>query len=84
MFAGDFLGKGKSQILFYCANDGNIWLGAFDNNNKIKWSLVNNCKDFGNLTDKSIRIFTGDLRAAVRPSFYSIIPVTATGGTAPL
>ena len=60
MFAGDFLGKGKSQILFYCANDGNIWLGAFDNNNKIKWSLVNNCKDFGNLTDKSIRIFTGD------------------------
>ena len=46
-------------------------------------SLVNNCKDFGNLTDKSIRIFTGDFTGAVDRA-HSIIPVTATGGTAPL
>jgi hypothetical protein len=60
-FTGDFTGSGKTELLFYCANDGNFWFGTFIDKTLI-WSNgpVNNCKSFGDLTRASIRFFTGD------------------------
>jgi hypothetical protein len=58
-FTGDFTGDGKTDMLFYCANDGNWWLGR-STGTELQWSVAGNTRGFGDLTRPAIRFFTGD------------------------
>lgn len=68
IWAADFAGTGKTDILFYYPGDKNWWLGQFGTNNQIAWSLAGNTAGFGQVGDgRPIRIgdFTGDGKADV-------------------
>lgn len=58
LFTDDFSGQGRTDVLFYCANDGNWWQGRFGEG-RIGWSLAGNTAGFGDLTRASILLFTG-------------------------
>ncbi len=64
-FTGDFTGGGRTEVLFYCANDGNWWL-ARDDGTHLEWSVAGNTKGLGDLTRPAIRLFTGDFTGAGR------------------
>ncbi len=64
-FTGDFTGSGRTEVLFYCANDGNWWL-ARDDGSQLAWSVAGNTKGLGDLTRGAIRLFTGDFTGAGR------------------
>ncbi|MBD1911907.1 MULTISPECIES: VCBS repeat-containing protein [unclassified Leptolyngbya] len=38
---GNFTADGRTDVLFYCADDGNWWLGS-SNGQQLQWSLVGN------------------------------------------
>lgn len=64
-FTGDFSGSGRTEVLFYCADDGNWWLARHDGTT-LHWQVVNNSSAFGNLTRPAIRFFTGDFTGSGR------------------
>jgi hypothetical protein len=57
IFAVDFTGDGKTDMLFYCATDGNWWLGTSGGTN-LTWAIVSNTSNFGDRNRAAIRIFT--------------------------
>ena len=59
LFTGDFTGDGRQDVLFYCANDGNWWLGQLGTG-KLVFNTIGNTAGFGDLTRNAIRLFTGD------------------------
>jgi hypothetical protein len=59
MFVGDLDGDQKTDVLFYSAADGNWWMGISDGH-ALSWRLAGNVSGFGDLTDPSRRLFTGD------------------------
>jgi hypothetical protein len=58
-FIGDFARDGREDILFYNAGDHNWWLGR-QPAGQFLWRPVGNTSNFGDLTRKGIRFFTGD------------------------
>jgi len=60
IWIGNFTGSGRTEVLFYCADDGNWSIGTFNGTN-YDWELANNCLGFGSLLRNSIKIWTGDL-----------------------
>ncbi|WP_197285431.1 M6 family metalloprotease domain-containing protein, partial [Planktothricoides sp. SR001] len=58
-FSGDFSGDGRTDVLFYCASDGNWWLGRSDGQ-RLNWGFAGNTVGFGSLTRDEIRFFSGD------------------------
>ena len=68
IWAADFAGTGKADILFYFPGDKNWWLGQFDGNNQLTWALAGNTTGFGQVWDGRpfwINDFTGDGKADV-------------------
>ncbi len=68
IWTADFAGTGRTDVLFYFPGDKNWWLGQFDANNKLVWSLAGNTAGFGQVWDgRPFRIadFTGDGKADV-------------------
>lgn len=68
IWAADFAGNGKTDILFYFPGDKNWWLGQFDANNQLSWSLAGNTAGFGQVWDGRpiwVADFTGDGKADV-------------------
>lgn len=59
IFAGNFAGDGRQDILFYHAGDHNWWLGRFQGG-PLTWSRIGVTIGFGNLLRTGIRFFTGD------------------------
>lgn len=49
-WTGDFLGDGRTAILFYHPPDGNWWIGHHDGT-QFGWQLVTNTSGFGDLAD---------------------------------
>ena len=58
-WTGDFAGDGKTDVLFYYPGDKNWWLGRFDANGKLNWSLAGNTAGFGQVGDGR-PFWTGD------------------------
>jgi hypothetical protein len=59
LFARDFTGDGKTDLMFYYAGDGNIWLGR-SVGSAFAWGLASNVSGFGNLLGRSHALYTGD------------------------
>jgi hypothetical protein len=55
----DFDGDGKSDLLFYYAGDGNIWLGRFAGD-ALSFSRLGSAANFGSLLDPARVLFSGD------------------------
>ena len=51
IWTGDFSGNGKTDLLFYYPGDNNWWLGEFDAQNQLTWSLAGNTAGFGQVWD---------------------------------
>src|SRR5215211_8563022 len=51
IWAGDFTGDGRADVLFYFPGDNNWWLGQFGSNNQLNWGLVGNTAGFGQVGD---------------------------------
>ena len=49
-WVGDFIGSGKSEVLFNYVGDGNWWLGTMVNG-QLLFAMVGNTIGFGNLAD---------------------------------
>lgn len=60
IWTGNFSSSGRTEVLIYCAEDGDWSIGTF-NGSKYDWVLANNCLGFGSLLRNSIKIWTGDL-----------------------
>jgi hypothetical protein len=58
-FVADFDGDGASDLLFYYAGNGDIWLGRFTGET-LSFGRFGNASGFGNLLDASRALFTGD------------------------
>ncbi|WP_237527166.1 hypothetical protein, partial [Streptomyces sp. SID337] len=56
-WAGDFLGNGRTHLLFCYPCDQNWWLGSAESGRLI-WSLVGNTAGFGDVTHNPF--WTGD------------------------
>jgi len=50
-WVGNFDGQGGKDILFYYPGDENWWVGRFDNNGVLRWTLDGNTTAFGNVGD---------------------------------
>jgi hypothetical protein len=59
LFAEDFTGDRKTDILFYYAGDGNWWLGR-STGTAFTWGIASNSADYGNLLERQHQLFTGD------------------------
>jgi hypothetical protein len=59
IFAGDFNGDGKSDVLFYYNGDGNWWMGL-STGSALNWRLAGNTRGFGDLLDRAHRFVQGD------------------------
>lgn len=67
-WVGDFAGDGKSDILFYFPADRNWWLGRFNSDGVLNWSLAGNTAGFGQVWDGRpfwVGDFAGDGRTDV-------------------
>ena len=51
IWAADFAGVAKTDILFYFPGDRNWWLGQFGSNGQLSWSLAGNTAGFGQVWD---------------------------------
>ncbi len=51
IWAADFAGTGKTDILFYFPGDKNWWLGQFGTTGQISWNLAGNTTGFGQVWD---------------------------------
>ncbi len=60
MMAGDFNGDGKTDLGFYSATDGSIWLGL-SSGTSFAWSSVSNTAASGNLIDWNHRLYAADV-----------------------
>ncbi len=63
IWAGDFAGTGRTDILFYSPGDRNWWLGQFGLNGQLSWTLAGNTAGFGQVFDGRpiwVGDFTGD------------------------
>jgi hypothetical protein len=68
IWAADFTGSGRVDLLFYFPGDQNWWLGQFGANNQLAWTLAGNTAGFGQVWDgRPFRIgdFTGNGKADV-------------------
>jgi hypothetical protein len=68
IWAADFAGTGRTDILFYYPGDRNWWLGQFGTNNQLSWNLAGNTSGFGQVWDGRpfwIGDFSGDGKADV-------------------
>ncbi len=68
IWAADFAGSGKADILFYFHGDYNWWLGQFGPNNDLSWTLAGNTAQFGQVWDGRpmwVQDFTGNGKADV-------------------
>jgi hypothetical protein len=68
IWAANFAGTGKVDILFYFPGDKNWWLGQFNAANQLTWNLAGNTAGFGQVWDGRpfwIADFNGDGRADV-------------------
>jgi len=68
IWAANFAGTNKADILFYYPGDRNWWLGQFSNTNQLAWNFAGNTSGFGQVWDGRpfwIADFTGDGRADV-------------------
>jgi hypothetical protein len=60
VFAGDFTGDGKTDMLmYYGASDNTWWLGTSDGS-KLAWAGAGDSKPYGNMADNAHVFFTGD------------------------
>jgi hypothetical protein len=51
IWAADFAGAAKTDLLFYFPGDGNWWLGQFGANGQIGWTFAGNTLGFGQVWD---------------------------------
>ena len=51
IWAADFAGVGRSDLLFYSPRDRNWWLGQVTNAGQLSWTLAGNTSGFGQIWD---------------------------------
>jgi hypothetical protein len=51
IWAADFTGNRKADILFYYPGDRNWWIGQFGGDNRLSWNLAGNTAGFGQVWD---------------------------------
>jgi GxGYxY sequence motif in domain of unknown function N-terminal/GxGYxYP putative glycoside hydrolase C-terminal domain/FG-GAP-like repeat len=60
LFAGDFNADGKTDLGFYYAGDGSVWLGL-SNGTALAWAQASSTTGMGNLIDLNHRLYTADV-----------------------
>ena len=59
IWAADFAGTGRTDVLFYFPGDRNWWLGQFGPTNQLTWTFAGNTSGFGQVWDGR-PFWTGD------------------------